>query len=289
MIIITTKHKNLYRFLNKQPIFRRLLKYDLSNLDSILDKDLFISIIDSISLSNGTFKTTKSRRFDDIDDILLRLIRPFESITIHDMAVSDGITSFELYEKLFSQKKPFELTISDKYFKLEEYRKFGFKLYYTLDCAFVSSSFISIYANPKLSMLYPISKILGKIARKLKLPSNKRKDISLINPVVKDLIIKQLINSLEVDVFEEGDFDDKYSVVRCMNILNPKYFSVEKLNIAINNIVNSLVEGGVLIVGRTDISTGINHASFYKKNKAGLALIEHSMGGSEISHLLDMS
>jgi len=78
----------------------------------------------------------------------------------------------------------------------------------------------------------------------------------------------------------------EFDLVRAMNILNPIYFNSNQLNIALNLIYQSLNQDGILLVGRTHIEDGKNHASFYKKTTNGFSLLEHHNKGTEIDTLV---
>ena len=70
------------------------------------------------------------------------------------------------------------------------------------------------------------------------------------------------------------------------NLLNLFYFSEEKIIKAINNLNESLLEGGILQIGRTT-SEGINNVSFYKKQNGRFILVKRLNSGSEIDYIFE--
>ena len=58
-----------------------------------------------------------------------------------------------------------------------------------------------------------------------------------------------------------------------MNVLMPAYFSTDRIVEGVNNLKNNLVEGGYLLLGRTD-ADNVNHASLYICSGGQLQLIQ---------------
>jgi len=99
--------------------------FNLLNINKIDDNS---SIISSVSVSNGTAKTTFSNRFEDLNKKILRVVTS-KKIKIHDVAVSNGITSLELHQFLNESGIDNTLFFSDKYSQLY-YKKENNNIYF---------------------------------------------------------------------------------------------------------------------------------------------------------------
>jgi hypothetical protein len=67
-----------------------------------------------------------------------------------------------------------------------------------------------------------------------------------------------------------------------MNILNRAYFSPEQLAEAASAIFDSLVPGGIWIVGRTMEDDFTNHVSILRRQDEGWEILERIGNGSEM-------
>jgi hypothetical protein len=65
--------------------------------------------------SNAITKETSAGRFRDLDPIAALPITQHRLDSIHDVGVSSGVTSLDLYRALASTAMPFTFNISDKY------------------------------------------------------------------------------------------------------------------------------------------------------------------------------
>lgn len=100
-----------------------------------------------------------------------------------------------------------------------------------------------------------------------------------------DLLKQRILTNLNYDIFLAKE-NNTFNFVRCMNILNIEYFPEDKIIIGLQNLKDSLVDKGILLIGRT-LQNGVNQASFYKKENNNLILMEEINGGSEIKSIIE--
>lgn len=94
------------------------------------------------------------------------------------------------------------------------------------------------------------------------------------------------IHRLDYDLFRAGT-PARFSFVRCMNVLIRAYFHEDALRRGISGLAESLEVEGILQIGRTDMSTGLNYVSFYRKSSGGgLELLEKVNGGAGLEDLI---
>ena len=71
-----------------------------------------------------------------------------------------------------------------------------------------------------------------------------------------------------------------------MNVLNLIYFSEQQIIFAVKNLLDSLEDDGILLIGRTSLD-GINNATFYKKNSNKLYSIKSVYNGYEHDYIIN--
>jgi hypothetical protein len=242
-------------------------------------------VYQSFCTSNDTSKQTSAGRFRDLDQLARSIITQYKLDAIHDIGVSSGVTSLDLFRALATTGIPLSFHISDKY-----------SLY---GCAGRCSVRI-VDAEGAVTELY-ICGILGKRGASVskKFPVTRFLHWLLANrpfhgPIrwfvlfdreVIEHIEKGLIRRIDYDVFRTC-MPAAFSFVRCMNLLNLSYFPRESIETALRNVVASLKEGGVLQIGRTH-PDGISHAAFYRKRDTRLDMLQQVGGGTELCELID--
>ena len=289
MLKITTGSYNFFKKTRSNPRLKNRVCYDLDHLDTITDPVAFKEVVSAMQLNNGTFKTTTQNRFDDLDEKLLANMasKKDQSLLIHDMAVSDGVTSLQLFERLEKNGFQFKLTASDHYNKVMIDKRWGglIKRVYDTDGLFLNGAWFRIFADHKLSGKFSFSQKLGERFKRKTRNEAKEKEILLINPSLRFSEAFAKIDFEDYDIFN-FKVDQPFDVVRSMNILNRKYFSDEQLTKAIERIYHSMAPGALLLVGKTDKETGVNDASFFTKTASGFEEIEGVNDGSEVKDLV---
>jgi hypothetical protein len=79
---------------------------------------------------------------------------------------------------------------------------------------------------------------------------------------------------------------ERVDIIRAMNVLNCTYFSEVQLRKSIENIAQSLSEGGLFITGSNIQQGSIVNGGIYKKTKNRLEMIDISGKGSPVDALI---
>lgn len=281
MIKFVIKNEGLYKQLQSIPFVRKFFVFDLSHLNQVQDDQLFDAIFSSISNPNGTSKTTADKRLKELDEWMLPLI-PDRPYRVHDVAVSSGITSLDLYQKLKTQKNCSSFHISDKYAQVR-YKGKTIKRFYDTGGKCMFLYVWGLYAIKQTSWIFFLSKILYDL---FKTPlENYDTEVWLLHPeVVKKIDTKEWVFE-DYDVFDTA-ISERFDLVRCMNLLNPIQFTDNQMKTAIENIKHSLVNNGFLLLGRTTMSSNTHRASLLKKVNNEFVVLKDINGGSELLHLI---
>ena len=266
-----------------------MLNFNVNKIESIKSPELHSLAISDLLTPDSTTKKTCQNRFQDINKVLLSLLDESKSYSIHDIAVSNGITSVDLCDALKSIKIRFHLTISDKLSDLNVLESDNIIFVYTDDYQLVFGKYMKIACIPNASYKFFLSKLFGKLLKYRwdrinicnKIASKK---INLIHKNAQYLIKKGKMKYISYDIFNDIIINS-FDIVRCMNVLNLCYFSRDKIISAIRNIALSLREGGILQLGRT-VNNGQNRVSFYIKTNNKFKVIHEISGGYELNDIV---
>ncbi len=266
-----------------------MLNFNVNKVESIKSPELQSLAISDLLTPNSTTKKTCKNRFQDINKVLLSLLDESRTYSIHDIAVSNGITSVDLYDALKSMKIKFCLTISDKLSDINVLESDNITFVYTDDYELVFGKYMKIACIPNASYKFFLSKLFGKVLKYRwdrisicnKIASQK---INLIHKNAQYLIGKGKMKYINYDIFNDVIINS-FGIVRCMNVLNLCYFSRDKIVSAIRNIALSLREGGILQLGRT-LNNGQNRVSFYTKTNNKFKVIHEISGGYELNDIV---
>lgn len=229
----------------------------------------------------GQYVTTAEKRFADLDGIAVPLILSQKNPSIHDIGVSNGVTSLELYNAVAAIRDDFEFCLSDKNFDCFYTGRLARRVYDS-DGKFFEGYFFGVFCRSDLSGKYFISRILGRALNRP--PGNApRTRIVYLDRRLRALADSGKIKRISFDALN-NDIEDRFTFVRCMNLLILQYFSAEELKRAVNLIIRSLKEGGIFQTGRT--VDGVNHATFFMKEGGRLSVIRHVNDGSEINETI---
>lgn len=262
------------KFLNK------FVAFNIMSLDSLSDYDDYSLAVSSFSTESGHGKATKSNRFQDLDDFVMNYLVSMENLFIHDVGVSTGVTSLDLYGKLCAIGKPFDLILSDKHSIFYSSGKNIVRVYNHSHKLIYGYAF-SLLADPGASHWFFLGKLLYFVLALLPPPVNFR-EIILLDSRVKQLVDAANLSFVLYDLFGQN-FITGMTFVRCMNVLNNNsWFSKEQIKIGLSNLISQLAEGGLLLIGRTDENTNQNNASLYRKLRGKLVLVANYNLGSDI-------
>jgi hypothetical protein len=247
-------------------------------------------ILENFSFSDGSYKKTHSGRFDEFDEkIINRLKDSFgteRKLLVHDLAVSDGRTSFDFFSKLQKIFSNLDFFASDKNmfayvqtsFKNEERKMVtdeAGKILQIIFPPFVLNFYSSKRAwrfKIKRAILYPINFIIINLFKAafvrnifFKAGGEKKKITLLQNKTIDLTRSKNNFHIQGYDLFQENP--DKFDIIRAMNVVNLSYFTAKEIRKIAYNILNSLKEGGLFVVGSNKAAaTPVNGDLFIKKN-----------------------
>jgi hypothetical protein len=260
------------------------------------------------------YKRTHSGRFLEINNFIIDAIKSHigveKIISVHDMAASSGITSWEFFEQLEAEKLKVVFVASDYYTHLFLVRLRNHRWLTVLDSDFnilqyVGYGFVltnpeaNIYILNNLLLKYLNSSVLSKAQKFLyrviknkyeydrfdyKEASGSIQRIPLISPkILRNMDVKSNFKFIRHDLFRESE--QKVDIIRTMNILNKSHFSEKQLLKGIKSIINSLNDKGFWIVGENRDNKESN-CTLYIKSGNGLIHLRDFCGGSEMSDLI---
>lgn len=232
-------------------LFLRCLRFRFSPalLEDALQKgegNAFSTAISQIS-TGETFKTTHSGRTIKADKVLMELAANFDQPSLLEVGVSDGSSARTLLEN----KSIFHrIILSDNHERFyEKYHSWG-TTFYNGDKSLIGLKAFGLYLHL----------LAGNGTNE-----NNLVPIETVNPEIKRLYDVQKIQKFDIftDVLPE-----KIQLLKCANILNDSYFSKEQIKSAIDNLGQSLAEGGFLVASHNNemYSEGEAYTVFQKKH-----------------------
>jgi CheR methyltransferase, SAM binding domain len=257
----------------------------------------------NFAFSDGSYKKTHAQRFDSFDEKIIAYLEKNldrnKNYKIHDLAVSDGRTSLDLFlklEKIFphldffaSDKNIFVYIFPDTKNKSRRIAKDenGKILQITIP-PFVLNLYSPKRApryKIKKAILYPINLILLRLLlvplfRSLFIKTDEtagQKVILLQNKVLEMTKAKSNFHVNSFDMFQNNP--EKFDLIRAMNVLNETYFSREEVTKIAANIISSLPEGGYFIAGSNKTAgTEVNGELMIKKDGQLQSLMKFGNG-----------
>jgi len=288
MLKIAINSLSIYKTLYKFALLRKLIVLDLRVLNLISSSEDFAFATSRFTGGNSHGKITAVDRFKDISNITEKHLSNLhknigEEVKIHDIGVSTGVTSCELLESI--KKIPNLFYISDIYTNYF-YSGNSIVSVYDRNNNFIYGYLFFFLADKNVSKLFFISKILFYILKII--PSKKKlNSISFLDKKTRNYIDYENLIFIDYDIFHTPNKINEFNFIRCMNVLNrASWFSDNEIMLALINLKNSLTEGGILLIGRTEDSSGINNISFYTKVENKFQLTQEVNRGSEINNLV---
>jgi Glycosyltransferase len=263
------------------------------NLADIYEQNFF----NNIRLSNGVFKTTSSRRLDDINECALPFLSKVRPLRMMDVAVSSGISTLEWSQVLRDAGIAHEMMAGDAVLDAVLYRV-GRWFSVLMDGRGEPLQFdifhLALPNTPgarSLHLLYRACRWLWLKAEPLvkwwTRPGGaflKRQRLALVSPRVCTSSIQLVQDDLYLD--NPSRFAGCFHAVRAANILNRDYFPEAILMKMAGNLRKRLVDNGLLIVCRT-IGDGSNHGSIFRCSAGGSIVLLRRIGeGSEVESLI---
>jgi len=271
----------------------------LNQVDNVLGKATYAeTILNRFNSDRNVIKRTYKNRFNNFDheSIVCILKQNFESISILDLAISDGSASCYFLEQSTKYLKNFSYTGSDLQINYYLNKKDSNGKSYIITDG--NNKIIEITRPPfvwnlarKEGNLYFINNMLKcfflKKAQR-ELLNNKfkyREKIELIHPDFKNL----LVQSKHFQIRNYNLFDgikEKYAVIRAMNILHYGYFNEEQVTRILNNLYSGLNSNGLLIEGSNEDAGTPVEGAIYKKTETGFSLLQVPEKSSRINDLV---
>jgi hypothetical protein len=260
----------------------------------------------TLRTSNGVFRTTFRKRFEDVDAAVNEWLSDrFPShapLRAEDRGASNGLTSYEWATALrqhFPEARVLSTDLLHHFFEVDLGKDGvfiaepdGAPIQYIHPPYVVGLAHMPSWKNP-FSRLEAMR--ARRLSRELGLTGGLRgewwkgrpfqtRELSCVHPVAARYA--ELTGALRFEV--KSVFDaaaEPCHAVRTMNILNLSYFTGEQLKQGIEAAHASLVEGGIWIVGRTMESSFANNVSILARKGSGWKLLARMGSGSEIEPL----
>lgn len=287
------------------PFSYALLEDLAADFDSARDEPLLERLYQSQEAGNGIYKITRRGRFTDLDEQLVNDCRSRFSgdqpLRIHDAGCSSGISSLELFE-LFSRERTVELLATDAFDQITLVSLPGGRWVVSFDAQQrplqLASRWFVLSARRQSPWRYLVNRLVqtvyqyGVLDRAEKMlqqhvrggfPDGVR-DVSLFHPlVIQRSREKPNFQARRHDIFRP--YFPQQHVVRVMNLLTPHHFAAEQVRQGIRACMESLLPGGLLVVGRSiDEEDGRNCVTAYELRQGRLEEVWRLNEGCEIDY-----
>lgn len=232
----------------------------------------------------GAFKRTYNNRFEAFDDQAVKEIQKKfsqeDDLIFHDVAISDGRTAFDFFEKL-----------SAKYPKIQYYASDYDPYIFVIESG--QSRVVLNSEGIPLEVTYPPF-VINLIKESIRYPINRLVRFFLEHTLIKKMLSeykrgllkadKRLIacskaimlatkdarfHLLQHNLLKPSPFSQPVNVVRAMNILNPGYFTMDEFKIVIDHIFNALSDNGLFLMGSNQDSNSMVNGGIFVKTKDG--------------------
>ncbi|MGB7150318.1 MAG: hypothetical protein WBD45_14270 [Terriglobales bacterium] len=255
---------------------------------------------------NGVQKRTYAQRFDDFDRVSVSVIAANfptrQDIRVHDIGASDGRTSCGFYKPLnhlYGERLHFLASDYAPYLYVLKRVKGASRLIIDdrLDVLqIVTPPFVFIVHHLQSRRLVPLSYLIRLLmtvvyARpllegyKAGCPDIERTRLELLCRECRACISQQ--NNFRFDSYDVlSGPTERFDIIRAMNLLNYDYFPEAQLRSAVQNVIQSLSEGGLFIIGSNAEPGTMVDGGIYKKTKSRMKGIAISGKGSQIDALI---
>jgi hypothetical protein len=296
---------------------RRQISYSLLKTPSPAaaeDIKRFETVIRRVCLSSGVSRTTYRSRFDDVEavtqEVLLHTFRADRALNVHDLGASDGLLSMQWAQRLFAAFPRARMTASDTILYFTEAALVSSGATYILEpngtpIQYTKAPFV-VWLPRREHPLYLLNTLMRAWARwQLKrqglcdepvswqgVPDGavinrggwRFRQIPLVHPDVLAFACIGRFQIVEADAF--CSLPSQCDVIRSMNLFQPAVFSDAKIRKGIRAAIESIVEGGVFVVGRTMESDGCrNDVSIFQKSRGRVRVVERLGKGFEFEQL----
>jgi len=224
-------------------------------LNTNIDEKTYYGILKSLIFVNGVRKTSKlNRTLCYIEELINSKKLSFEnSIKVIDVGGSVGLDAISNYKILSNHFRVNQYVLADLYTHLYYdknknviFDHDGNILQIITDKYFVNVNFEFRYTIEYCFNMFNIlkTKRILKKYNDVKFIKEDCEEIPLIIPEIKE---NRIFSVDQIDVFK--GLNSEYDFVICMNLLQPRYFSQEKINLGFDNLVKSVKPNGFLLIG----------------------------------------
>ena len=266
-----------------------------------------------LRMGNGVYKYTAPHRFDDVApevDALLAERLGKGPLSVHDLGVSDAVTSVELFAALGARWPDLRFTMSDWFDAVYVVTPDGGPWSAVFDAElrliqFFGRGFVLTPQTPPRKW-HPVNRMVLAQLRRTFEPAAQDAARALSRefdpprapvgwsaervPLVCRAALELVRKDPRATFVRHSVLDPmpaKYRFVRAMNVLNRGYFGEADLRRAIGHIRDALEPGGVFLVGRNvDEEDGRTSATAFLRTPAGFERLRDFRGGSEIAALV---
>lgn len=246
----------------------------------------------TITIRNGTHKTTCARRLDSVNAVVNELLPRGRVLEIMDAAISSGVTTLEWMDAMEQAGIRFRMTAGDvcvNGFLLSFGRwmrvlvdEAGYPLQFDLFGRGIPYP-IGLRRTVLCPPLLPLT-VACRWTLPALMPSLRRRATSV--PLVSSDLRERSVKVVEDDLLAAGAFAGHFDVVRAANVLNRSFFDDEALALMCANLHARLKREGLLVVCSTD-DGGVNHGTAFRLNAAGRLEVAARIGdGSAIEQLV---
>jgi len=283
-------------------LYPHVASSDLPERDRLLEH-----ILCRFPAANGTYKRTQSHRFDEFDAHVIRLLRerlePNTQYKVHDMAVSDGRTAVDFFQKIDAiDHLQFDFLATDAFTNLTAISAPPNALTIVIDSKsqkllqIIRPPFVFNLEKHESTLLYLFNRLVREVLLltgvrtllacfKAQAPEVVTTPIRMLSPECLQLLEKEPRFHFDQHSILEPS-TGAFHLVRAMNVLNHNYFSQKDLYLAAANIHASLLPGGLFVTGSNyDAGTTVN-GGVYERTAIGFKLLWSSGSGSQVDEIL---
>lgn len=239
-------------------------------------------------LPNGSVKTTSERRLDEVNEFIAPYLAAFKKpLRILDVAASSGISSTEWHEDLMARGLSATLTATDLTPSAYLIKQGWVEGLLDRQHQFIHLGLAGRGMPPKAEFPRGIVPEITKAYLRWRLSRGAElQEVALVSKRFSDSGLKML----DDDLLGGGDAaipPKSFEVIRAANVLNLVYFPKESLLQMVNLLRQRLVEGGLLMICKTD-GKGKTEGSLLRLRGDALDLVSRLRDGSEIEPLLGL-
>ncbi len=230
-----------------------------------------------------TIKITGSNRHPRADGLLVDNV-DLKGAHIVDIGASDGSTSVDLIRRIPEFGR---YTMADLFFHLDSERVGRHDLFYGPDGDLILIVGSRAVAWPSLSPL--VSRLYRPVSRKAGRPGANRTPVLLLNPEARRIIASDERVQYQVhDIFTPWA-GVRPDVIKVANLLRRLYFPDDQISIALTHLLDSLPEGGhLLMVDNPRIAGIAERGGLYRREGGRFVAVAESDEEPEIADLIGL-